>query len=95
MGVGGQDGVILYPSYLISVLEGEVKVVKPDASARGRGALQGSSPVDELSLGNRERETFLGRNAAKRAVLTLEELDIPPVGGRYHCNHKIVNGGKD
>ena len=27
--------------------------------------------------------------------MTLEELDVPSVGGRCHCDHEVVNVGVD
>ena len=32
---------------------------------------------------------------AEGAVVTLKELDIPSVGGRCYCNHKIINVGEN
>ena len=51
--------------------------------------------MDELGLGDREGQAFRGRNAAKGAVVTLKELDVPPVGGRCNCDHEVINVGED
>ena len=51
--------------------------------------------MDDLCLWNRERQTFGGRNAAKGAVVTLEELDVPPMGGRCYCDNEVINVGED
>ena len=51
--------------------------------------------MDEFGLRDREGQVFRGRNAAKGAVVTLKELDVPPVGGRRNCDYKVVNVGED
>ena len=37
---------------------------------------------------------FGSRDAAQGAVMTLEELDVPSVGGGCHCDHEVVNVGE-
>ena len=51
--------------------------------------------MDELGFGNRKGQPFGGRDAAKCVVVTLEELNVPSVGGGRHCDYKIVNVGED
>ena len=77
------------------VLGGKVEVIESDARGRGGGAFLGSAPMDELGLGDREGQSFWGRNAAKGAVVTLKELNVPHVGGRRHCDHEIINVGEN
>ena len=51
--------------------------------------------MDELGLVDREGQAFRGRNAAQGAVVTLEKLDVPPVGGRSNCDHKVIDVGEN
>ena len=77
------------------ILGGKVQIIESDARGRGGGAFLGSAPVDELSLGDREGKAFWDRNAAEGAVVTLKELNVPPVGGGRHCDHEIINVGEN
>ena len=38
---------------------------------------------------------FGGRNATKCTVVTLEELNVPPVRGGYYFYHEVINVGED
>ena len=38
---------------------------------------------------------FGGLNATEGAVVTLKELDVPSMGGRRHCDHKVIHVGED
>ena len=51
--------------------------------------------MEELSLGDLEGQAFRGRNPAQGAVVTLEELDVPPVRGSRKCDHEIINVGEN
>ena len=93
MSVVGQGRGEPVPQSSDFVLGGEVEVVESNACrGAGRGFL-GGAPVQEVSFGNRRGEGFGCRDAAKGAVVTLKELDIPLVRGGPYCNHKVINVG--
>ena len=95
VGVGGQSRGEPVPQPSDFVFGGEVEVVKPDAHCGAGGAFLGGAPVNELSFGYRKGKTLGGRDAAERAEVPLEELDIPSMRGGCYCNHKVVNVGED
>ena len=79
VGVGGQGRGEPVPQPSDLFLGGKVEIVESDTCRGGGGAFLGREPMNELSFRDREGETFGGHNAAEGAVLTLKELDIPPV----------------
>jgi len=65
-----------------------------DRSIRDGGCVPVCTPVDELSLGDREANPQPGPFGLQPGVLLLQDLDVPPVGQRGHGETEVINVGE-